>query len=174
MLLSKEAIKQVKLLQSFCSKDHHFEQLNNFYYDNSEERFVATDGRAMITIHKSRIADVTETGFYKLDGNELVKADCERQFPNWKRVVPDYKGSTCIKHLVSIKKDLMCLGQLHAEIILNFNIWLNIEYLKKVPEGIYDFYRAKDDAMKAVVLQPCPSVEIIIAPMNHQDTYLTV
>lgn len=167
MNMTKEQVKMTKVLQKFVSTDETRYFMNDFYYDAETEKFIATDGRTMMTAHKTQICGaVTETGYYRMAGNELVKIDNGGQFPNWKRVLPDYTGSDYVKNSAVINKELVDLGRLNSLIAAKMNIWLNIDFLKRMPTGQYDFYTFNQiDAFKAVVFSPCPSIEIVIMPM---------
>jgi hypothetical protein len=166
MELTKDAMNLFKLLKKHVSHDITRYFMNNVYYDDSINKFIATDGYSMMLVHKSRIADVTESGYYDLDGTRLVKVDNCGQFPDWKRVYPEYKSESYEHHQVSISKNITTLARLNTLLSIKLGIWIDFQRLKKLPVGTHDLYVDSGKVQKSVVFTPCPSVAVIISQMQ--------
>lgn len=135
--ISKDAFQ---ILKDTVSKDKTRYYIGTPYYDAEEKKIIATDVCRMAVINweieefkKSTYVELIKTGSV----HRVIKSDLDAQFPNWKRVLPDYSGETPIMEDFSFEGDNVADSRIFCDIVLEIGQAINVDWTIKTLKKVF-------------------------------------
>lgn len=158
--------KALTLLQKACSKDETRFFITKIFYDKKEDNLVATDGRRLALMPEAskqipELASVeTDQQLQFLKDTLIYDRWKSGQFPNYHRVIPEYKSTDRLGKIDIVKKHA---GLNAGRIIYAAGVPLDVDYLKDIPDGEWAIYGTKEHR-HAVLFEGPEGFKYIVMP----------
>jgi len=159
-----------KLLEKAVSKDECRSFLLSFFYDYENKVIVSTDGRRMVVIDVTKLylVDSLPASDARMEYNKgllyVYKADCNGQYPNYKRVIPSDIMLVTNGMEYDFTKEHKTLNI--AKFLCDYSCPIDVQYLLDLEGCTYKVKSSGSTSIRPVVLYN-EVVTAVVMPVQY-------